>query len=47
LLEPPITEAIVEDWWIEYNTVRPHSALGLSDSADDYAKAWTAHPEFP
>jgi putative transposase len=36
---------LVEDWRIEYNTVRPHSALGYLTPAD-YAKAWTAtHPE--
>jgi putative transposase len=35
---------LVEDWRIEYNTVRPHSALGYMTPAD-YAKAWTAtHP---
>ena len=36
---------LVEDWRIEYNTVRPHSALGYLTPID-YAKAWTAtHPE--
>jgi putative transposase len=37
---------LVEDWRIiEYNTVRPHSALGYL-TPTDYAKAWTAtHPE--
>jgi putative transposase len=35
---------LVEDWRIEYNTVRPHSALGYLIPTD-YAKAWTAiHP---
>jgi putative transposase len=35
---------LVEDWRIEYNTVRPHSALGYL-TPTDYAKAWTAtHP---
>jgi putative transposase len=31
---------LVEDWRIEYNTVRPHSALGYL-TPTDYAKAWT------
>ena len=35
---------LVEDWRIEDNTVRPHSALGYL-TPTDYAKAWTAiHP---
>jgi hypothetical protein len=35
----------VEDWRIEYNTVRPHNALGSLTPTDD-AKAWaTIHPE--
>jgi transposase InsO family protein len=34
----------VEHWRIEYNTLRPHSALGYL-TPTDYAKAWTAnHP---
>jgi putative transposase len=33
---------LVEDWRIEYNTVRPHSALGYL-TPSDYAKAWTAN----
>jgi putative transposase len=33
---------LVEDWRIEYNTVRPHSALGFL-TPSDYAKAWTAN----
>jgi transposase InsO family protein len=50
---PPAVEAfssllearvLVEDWRIEYNTVRPHSALGYL-TPTDYAKAWTTtHP---
>jgi putative transposase len=32
---------LVEDWRIEYNTLRPHSALGYL-TPTDYAKAWTA-----
>jgi putative transposase len=37
-------QVLVEDWRIEYNTVRPHSALGCL-TPTDYAKAWTAtHP---
>jgi putative transposase len=31
---------LVEDWRIEYNTVRPHSALGYLTPAD-YARTWT------
>jgi putative transposase len=31
---------LVEDWPIQYNTVRPLSALGYLTSAD-YAKTWT------
>jgi putative transposase len=35
---------LIEDWRIEYNTVRPHSALGYL-TPTDYAKAWTTtHP---
>ena len=35
---------LVEDWRIEYNTVRPHSALGYL-TPTEFAKAWTAdHP---
>jgi putative transposase len=35
---------LVEDWRIEYNTVRPHSALGYL-TPTDYAKTWTTnHP---
>jgi putative transposase len=38
-------QVLVQDWRIEYNTVRPHSALGYL-TPTDYAKAWTAnHPE--
>ena len=37
-------KVLVEDWRIEYNTVRPHSALGYL-TPTDYAKAWTTtHP---
>jgi len=35
-------QVLVEDWRIEYNTVRPHSALGYL-TPSDYAKAWTAN----
>ena len=31
---------LVEDWRIEYNTLRPHSALGYL-TPTDYAKTWT------
>jgi putative transposase len=35
---------LVGDWRIEYNTIRPHSALGYL-TPTDYAKAWiTNHP---
>jgi len=35
---------LVEDWRIEYNTIRPQSALGYL-TPTDYAKAWTTtHP---
>jgi putative transposase len=34
-------QVLVQDWRIEYNTVRPHSALGYL-TPTDYAKAWTA-----
>jgi putative transposase len=33
-------QVLVEDWRIEYNTLRPHSALGHL-TPYDYAKAWT------
>jgi putative transposase len=37
-------QVLVEDWRIEYNTLRPHSALGYL-TPTDYAKAWTTtHP---
>ena len=36
-------QVLVEDWRIEYNTLRPHSALGYL-SPTDYAKTWTTHP---
>jgi putative transposase len=36
-------QVLVEDWRIEYNTVRPHSALGYM-APTDYAKTWTTHP---
>jgi putative transposase len=34
-------KVLVEDWRIEYDTVRPHSALGYL-TPSDYTKAWTA-----
>jgi putative transposase len=36
-------QVLVEDWRIEYNTTRPHSALGYL-TPTDYARSWTAHP---
>jgi putative transposase len=37
-------QVLVEDWRIEYNTVRPHSALSYL-TPTDYAKTWTTtHP---
>ena len=33
---------LVEDWRIEYNTLRPHSALGYRTPAQ-YAQAWTTN----
>ena len=37
-------QVLVEDWRIEYNTLRPHSALGYL-TPTDYAKTWTTnHP---
>jgi putative transposase len=36
-------QVLVEDWRIEYNTLRPHSALGYLPPTD-YAKTWTTHP---
>jgi putative transposase len=33
-------QVLVEDWRIEYNTLRPHSALGYLTPTDD-AKTWT------
>ena len=35
-------QVLVQDWRIEYNTVRPHSALGYL-TPTDHAKAWTAN----
>jgi putative transposase len=38
-------QVLVEDWRTEYNTVRPHSALGYRTPAQ-YARAWTTnHPK--
>jgi putative transposase len=37
-------QVLVEDWRIEYNTVRPHSALGYL-TPTDYAKTWTTQPQ--
>jgi putative transposase len=38
-------QVLVEDWRIEYNTVRPHSALDYL-TPSDYAMAWTTtHPQ--
>ncbi len=34
-------QVLVEDWRIEYNTLRPHSALGYL-TPTQYAKVWTA-----
>jgi transposase InsO family protein len=34
-------QVLVEDCRIEYNTIRPHSALGYL-TPSDFAKAWTA-----
>ena len=37
-------QVLVEDWRIEYNTVRPHSALGYL-TPTDFSKTWTTnHP---
>jgi putative transposase len=36
-------QVLVEDWRIEDNTTRPHSALGYL-TPTDYARSWTAHP---
>ena len=37
-------QVLVQDWRIEYNTTRPHSALGYL-TPTDYAKTWTiTHP---
>jgi putative transposase len=33
-------QVLVEDWRIEYNTLRPHSALGYL-TPSDYANTWT------
>jgi putative transposase len=35
-------QVLVEDWRIEYNTVRPHSALGYR-TPTQYARAWTTN----
>jgi putative transposase len=35
-------QVLVEDWRIEYNTIRPHSALGYRTPAQ-YARAWTTN----
>jgi putative transposase len=33
---------LVKGWRVEYNTLRPHSALGYLPPTD-YAKAWTTN----
>jgi hypothetical protein len=45
LLEQALeAKVLVEDWRIEYNTVRPHSALGYR-TPTECARAWTnTHP---
>jgi putative transposase len=35
-------QVLVEDWRIEYNTVRPHSALGYLPPTE-YDKTWTTN----
>ena len=35
----PITQVIIADWRIEYNTYRPHSALGMLTPAE-FADQW-------
>ena len=35
---------LVEDWRIEYNTVRPHSALGYLTPTDYANTSTTNHP---
>jgi transposase InsO family protein len=35
-------QVLVENWRMEYYTLRPHSALGYL-TPTDYAKAWTTH----
>jgi putative transposase len=35
-------QVLVEDWRIQYNTLRPHSALGYL-TPTDYAKTWTTN----
>jgi transposase InsO family protein len=41
---PLEAQALVEDWRIEYNTVRPHSVL-VYLTPTEFAKAWTTnHP---
>jgi Integrase core domain len=43
LLEQALeAKVLVEDWRIEYNTVRPHSALGYR-TPTECARAWTNH----
>jgi hypothetical protein len=39
-------QVLVEDWRIEDNTVRPHSALGYL-TPTDYAKVWTTNHSAP
>jgi putative transposase len=39
-------QVLVEDWRIEYNTVRPHSALGYL-TPTDYAEVWTTNNRSP
>jgi putative transposase len=35
---------LVEDWRIEYNTLRPHSALGYLTPTDYAKSSTTTHP---
>ena len=38
------SKVLIERWWIEYNTVRPHSALGYHPPAPETIRPLSSTP---